>query len=209
MTHSLHRSGSVENLENDFVVFAMSAKGVNDSGSAAQMKRFFQIARRHHPANMGDMKTGNWSVIDEKVIENNIQDTSIVHAVYTDIETVTMVLKDLQEADLGLSVVVSGLFGPVHEACRKLDISPSPHTIEYSLGIWGKTGYLPTTDVLEISTMCGHGQVAFRLIQQAVAEIKHGVITPEQAAKRLAEPCVCGIFNPDRAALLLKQMAET
>jgi hypothetical protein len=68
MTHSLHRRGDVENLQNDFIVFAMSAKGVNDAGSAAQMKRFFQIARRHHPLNMGDMKTGNWSLIDEKIL---------------------------------------------------------------------------------------------------------------------------------------------
>ena len=208
MTHTLHRKGTEENLQNDFVVFAMSAKGVNDKDSAQKMKEFFQIVKKHHPKNMGDMKTGNWTVIDEKIIEKKIQDTSIIHSVFTDTKSVSEVLKDLQEADLGLSIVVSGLTKPVSNTCQKLGMSPAPHTIEYSLGIWGKVDLLPREEVLEVSTMCGHGQIAFQLIEEMVSDIKNGRFTPEQAANKLAEPCVCGIFNPVRAAELLRLMAE-
>lgn len=207
MTHSLHRVGTEENLRNDYVVFAMSAKGVNDAMSGERMREFYHIARKHNPINMGDMKTGNWFIVKESDIEGHIQDTSIVHAVYTDMDTVSAVLKDLMEADLGVSIVVSGLLGPVKHECHKLGMKPAPHTVEYSLGVWGKTTLLPEENVLEISTMCGHGQVAFGLIQDSVSEIKAGRTTPELAAKRLAEPCVCGIFNPVRAAELLKKMA--
>jgi hypothetical protein len=208
MTHSLHRQGTPENLQNDYVVFAMSAKGYNEVGSAAKMREFLRIVRRHGPVNMGDMKTGNWFQVEPEKIEADVQDTSIVHVVFNDIDTVAVVLKELQEADLGLSVVVSGLLGSVRETCRKLGMTPAPHTVEHSLGVWGKVELLPGEKVLKVSTMCGHGMVAFGLIKEAVADVKGGRSTPEEAARRLAEPCVCGIFNPVRAAELLRKMAD-
>jgi hypothetical protein len=208
MTHTLHRQGTLENLQNDYVLLSMSAKSHNEFGSAAKMREFLRIVRRHRPVNMGDIKTGNWFQVEPEEIEANVQDTSIVHAVFTDIGTVATVLKELQEANLGLSVVVSGLLGPVRETCCKLGMTPTPHTVEHSLGVWGKVGLLPGEEMLEISTMCGHGMVAFGLIEEAVADVKAGRKTPEEAARKLAEPCVCGIFNPIRAAELLKQMAD-
>jgi len=207
MTHSLHRRGTPDNLQNDYVVFAMSAKGVNDKGSAKAMKDFMEIARRHQPVNMGDMKTGNWFLNDLGMLEGKVQVTSIVHAVYTDLETVAEVLKELRQADLGVSIVVSGLFQPVQQACEKARLEHAPHTVEYSLGIWGKTSLLPDPAVLEISTMCGHGQIASQLIEEMAGQVRRGALTAEQAARKLAEPCVCGIFNPQRAAELLRLMA--
>jgi len=207
MTHTLHRQGTPENLRNDYVVFTMSAKGYNEDGSAAKMQEFLRIVRRHDPVNMGDMKTGNWFQVELEKIEAHIQDTSIIHAVFTDMDTVSAVLKDLQEADLGLSVVVSGLLGPVRETCHNLGMKPAPHTVEHSLGVSGKVELLPREQVLEISTMCGHGMVAFGLIEEALDDVKAGRRTPEEAARRLAEPCVCGIFNTVRAGELLKTMA--
>jgi len=38
-------------------------------------------------------------------------------------------------------------------------------------------------------------------------EIDEGRITSGEAGRRLAEPCVCGIFNPARAEELLENMA--
>lgn len=208
MTHSLHRQGTPENLQNDYVVFVMSAKGHNEAGSAAKMQEFLHIVQRHDPVNVGDMKTGNWFQVEPEKIDAGIQDTSIIHAVFTDIGTVAAVVQDLQGADLGLSVVVSGLLEPVHGMCCKLGMSPAPHTVEHSLGVWGKVDKLPEEEVLEFSTMCGHGMVAFDLIEEAIADVKAGRSTPEDAARRLAEPCVCGIFNPTRAADLLRSLAR-
>jgi len=207
MTHSLHRQGTPENLQNDYVIFTMSAKGYNEAGSAAQMQEFLRIVRRHDPVNAGDMKTGNWFQVGPEKIEARIQDTSIVHAVFTDVDIVAAVLKEVQEADLGLSVVVSGLLGPVREMCCRLGVTPAPHTVEHSLGVWGKVEALPGEETLEISTMCGHGMVSFGLIERAAADVKAGRSTPEEAARQLSEPCVCGIFNPVRAAELLRRMA--
>ena len=174
MTHSLHRQGTPENLKNDYVIFAMSAKEHNEVGSAGKMQHFMELMQKHQPVNVGDMKTGNWFKVPPGALTANIQDTSIVHAVFTDLETVAEVLKELQQADLGISVIVSGLLESVHDVCCHLGVNPAPHTIEHSLGIWGKTELLPSVSVLEISTMCGHGMVAFNLIEEAVADLRAG-----------------------------------
>lgn len=109
MTHTLHRRGTPGNLANDYVVFAMSAKGINEKDSATKMRQFMQIAQRYNPVNLGDMKTGNtYSVGTEKVMAD-IKDTSIVHAVFTDLETVAKVVQEVKDADLGMSVIISGL----------------------------------------------------------------------------------------------------
>jgi len=55
--------------------------------------------------------------------------------------------------------------------------------------------------------MCGHGMVTVKLIEDTVAKIKSGELTTENGAERLFKPCMCGIFNPKRAAELLTAMA--
>jgi len=119
---------------------------------------------------------------------------------------VTEVLKELREADLGQSVVVSGIFEYVDECLEKVGLKH--HTANFSLGIWGKTEKLPSEDILEVTTMCGHGLISANLVKSMVEEIKAGTKTPEAAAKVLAPPCACGIFNPARAAKLLAVMAK-
>jgi hypothetical protein len=56
--------------------------------------------------------------------------------------------------------------------------------------------------------MCGHGMVAGSLVDHYVKQIKRGKSTVSEAARKLAEPCVCGIFNFERAENLLKLMVE-
>jgi len=205
VTHTLHRRGTPENLANDYVVFAISAKGINEKDSATKMRQFMQIAQRYNPVNLGDMKTGNtYSVGTEKVMAD-IKDTSIVHAVFTDVETVAKVVQEVKDADLGMSVIISGLFDSAKECCQKTGLAL--HTVEHSLDIWGKTEKLAPEDVLEIATMCGHGMVAANLVVSMAEDIKAGRLSPEEAAKELAKQCCCGIFNPVRGAELLGAMA--
>ena len=207
MSHTLHRQGTRGNLAKDFVVLSMSAKGINEEGSAAKLQEFLRIALRCKPVNLGDMKTGNMYQQNPEEIIQRVKDTSIVHAVFTDANTVAEVLQEVKDADLGMSVVVSGLLKPVGQCCRRIGRKPAPHTIEYSLGVWGRTDRLPGDSVLELSTMCGHGMVAFNLIFDTVEEVRKGRVTCEEASRRLAKPCVCGVFNPARATELLKAMA--
>lgn len=205
MTHTLHRLGTSKNLRNDYVIFAMSAKGINERGSAAKLRRFMEIALGHNPINAGDMKTGNILSHGKETILENIQDVSIVHAVFDDEARVAAVLRDVKEADLGISVVVSGLMDGV-ERCAKAT-GTRRHTVEWSLGVWGRYDLLPSREVLEIETMCGHGMVAASLVERMALEVRRGRMSADDAALQLARPCVCGVFNPVRTALLLRAMA--
>ena len=206
MTHTLHRAGDLNSLRGDFVVFTMSAKTVNAAGSAAKMQEFLEIVEKHNPVNFGDMKTGNIFNTDRDTIYDSIRDTSIVHSVFTDRETVVKVIADLKAADLGTSVVISGLVDETDAICQENDLAM--HTVEYSGGIHGRTEKLPTLPVLEVTTMCGHGMVASNLVAHLAERVKKGKMTPEEAGEELAKPCQCGVFNPKRAAELVKKAAE-
>lgn len=206
MTHTLHRQGTNDNLTNDYVVLTMSAKGINEKDSADKMRKFLRIAQRRNPVNMGDMITGNiYSVGIDEVIDK-AKDTSIVHAVFTDIGKVAKLIQEVKDADLGISVIISGLFDSVRECCQKTGLSL--HTLEHSLGIWGKTDKLPNMGLLEVTTMCGHGMVAANLVISVTKDIRAGRLTPEDAARELAKQCCCGVFNPIRAAELIKIAAS-
>lgn len=205
MTHTLHRFGTPADLACDYVVFAMSAKGINEVGSAAKLRRFLEIAFHHNPNNAGDMKTGNILSHSREEILGGIQDISIVHAVFTDEATVAAVLQDVAKADLGVSVVVSGLAGQVNECARLAGLRR--HTTEWSLGVWGRTDLLPDKGIMEITTMCGHGMVSAEWVRRKAQLIRRGEATAQAAARELARSCVCGIFNLDRAAKLLAVMA--
>ena len=58
MTNTLHRYGSGESFKDDYIVFAISARGVNDNGAVEKERRFLEIARKHNPVNMGDASHG-------------------------------------------------------------------------------------------------------------------------------------------------------
>jgi len=205
MTHTLHRRGSEESLDKDYVLLCMAAKGINEDGSEEKMREFLRINLRHNPVNIGDMRTGNmYNVRIDEILEI-VTSTSIVHGVFNDRETVTHVLRDLKEADLGMSVVVSGPFRCVGEICQNTGLSP--HSVDYSLDIWGKREKLPSDEILEVTTMCGHAMVASNLVKLLVNDIKAGNISPVDAGMELAKLCECGIFNPSRAVELLNAMA--
>ena len=82
------------------------------------------------------------------------------------------------------------------------------HTANFSLGVWGKKEKLPSDDILQVTTMCGHALIAPNLVKAMVSEIKAGRKTPEEAAKVLMPQCACGVFNPARAAKLMSAMAN-
>lgn len=205
MTHTLHRLGNTDNLREDYVVFAMSAKGINEKGSYVAMRRFLELAFELDPVNAGDMKTGNILTHSRQEILDSVQDVSIVHAVFTEEDKVAKLLERLREVDLGISVVVSGLFDRVRGCARQAGLRQ--HTVECSAGVWGRTERLPDAQVMEITTMCGHGMVAAGLVEQLARAVRRGRINAEEAGLELARPCVCGVFNPVRAARLLKAIA--
>ena len=204
MTHSLHRRGTAENLSEDYVMLCLPGISVNDDDHDAKLKKFLSIAVRHNPVNIGAISLGNMYSHKAEDVVNSAH--GIVHAVFVKKEEVVDALKELKEADVGMSVVVSGIFENVDQCLEKAGLKH--HTANFSLGIWGKTEKLPSDDILEITTMCGHAMIAPNLVKAMAGEIKTGRKTPEEAAKVLAPHCACGIFNPDRAAKLLAAMAS-
>lgn len=200
MTHTLHRHGRF--LDRDFVVLAMSAKGINESGSAEKLRAFLRLADKHHPVNFGDIKSGNRSELSIEDLLARVEDTSVVHAAFDALAPVEAFVAELGRADLGLSIVVTGDTDDVRQMCVRR-FNREPHTVEHSLGIWGRIDRLPPARLLEVTTMCGHAVVSARLVEKLMNEVKSGRKTPEEAAAELARPCVCGVFNPSRAAALL------
>ncbi len=204
MTHTLHRLGTEGNLSSDFPMLCMAAQGFNTEGSKPKLQEFLRIALRHNPVNLGEMKYGNmYSHSVEQVVENA---SAIVHALFDNEAAVVAFMKDLKQADLGLSVVISGLFSAVNRCAKEAGLKP--HTVEYSLGIWGNTQRLPEPQVLEVTTMCGHGLLSSNLVKSLVNDIRSGAKTADVAARELARSCCCGVFNPTRASQLLLAAAK-
>jgi hypothetical protein len=204
MTHTLHRRGDRESLTCDYIVFTMSAKKFNEDGSADKMRAFLRILMDHHPVNFGDMQTGNRYVKSREEILDHIESTSIVHGVFTDPEEVIRVLKDLKAADLGMSVVVTGIHESTEDCCREGGLQK--HTIEHSMGIFGELQKLPSDAFLQLTTMCGHGMVPANLVESVLVDIRKGRKSYQEGALSLTRPCVCGIYNPVRAERLLRKL---
>ncbi len=206
MTHSLHRQGSVESLKNDFVMYARCSRGVNLDGAEPKVRRIVDIVFDEGPNNAGDsphrasIAAGN---LDREAALEFQKNTRGFICSFDDREKMKRVLERLKEDDLGISIVVSGLIDDVMEMAREVGLKP--HTINLSLGIRGKKELLPGPDVMEFTTMCGHGLVPAKLVEKAVAEVRAGTRTVEDAARMVGKPCICGIVNLTRAAQLLQR----
>ena len=79
------------------------------------------------------------------------------------------------------------------------------HSVGYSLGFQGKTEKLPNSQVLMLTTMCGHGMVSHNLAKKMIDWVREGRRNPGQAASYLARFCTCGIYNPTRAVRILEE----
>jgi hypothetical protein len=142
------------------------------------------------------------------------QGSSVVAAVYTDLEPVVGLLQDLQgtwlddlrKKGVPISIVLSGLFGDIHSCCGRTGLKE--HTYLHSLGFRGTTERLPSDTELELLTMCGHGLVSINRMRALVRDVGKGLITPEEAAHDIAKPCVCGIVNMERAAKVFARLAH-
>lgn len=215
MTHTLHRQGPVETLEKDFCVLALVARQfdlANDERKASAVKRLQGICEtmaRHDPANLGSLYVTNGTYAHDmsaEEIKAGLKPNGFVLCVYSDRNKLRDVLAELKEKDYGISITVSGLIDRVFDTCEEVGLMP--HTISYSVGIWGKKNLLPKMELLEISSMCGHAMTSANLVNKAIQDIKAGRMTAQVAAKAIAKPCACGCFNTDRAAELLQKAAS-
>lgn len=220
MTNTLHRFGTPETQGNDFIVFVMAAKGINETGAIPKLKEFLRLAQRHKPVNMAHSHSGgiyraseglnplaHWRRGDERLdperIIEQIDVCSTVTAVFDTWDAMAAFVRDLKQADLGLSVNISALTDEANKCCAQAGITR--HSVEYSLGFHGDLNRLPDRHTLELSTMCGHGMVSHNFAKKMIDMVRENRRTPEQAATYLAKFCTCGIFNVTRARRILEQ----
>ncbi len=206
MTHTSHRQGTIESLKGDWIVLMMAARGINDTDCNPTFKEFFKLGLKHLPINAGTHSVGNvlslgWEQFLEEVSKNRKVRSGLM--VFDNPDNVIGFIKDLVQADFGISVVVSGLHAGVDGICQKAGIRR--HTAQYSLGVWGKTEKLPHPKILEITTMCGHAHIPFNLVHRMAKAVKEKALTLAEASEELGKPCICGAFNTTRAQILLKE----
>jgi len=63
---------------------------------------------------------------------------------------------------------------------------------------------MPNTQVLALTTMCGHGMISSRLGKKMIDWVKENRRSPEEAVTYLTRFCSCGVFNPARARRILE-----
>lgn len=206
MTHSLHRSGDIESQKKDFNWFMYQTKGVNDVGIKPKALEFIAAAEAEGSENWGDVKTGPITRFTSEEIQEKITDKSRIRGVFTKREQVVGFLKRIKEKKLGQSVVITGILSEVIPACKEAGVTP--HSINYSLGVWGKKDKLPDDVTLSITTMCGHHMIPPKFVRHIMRQVEAGKMTPEQGATRLSDFCYCGIFNQVRCADIIKTEIE-
>ncbi len=217
MTNTLHRFGDSESFQDDYIVFAIPAKGKNDAGSLPKLKQFLEMALPFKPINLGDARNGgalrpcksmdptnHWTREhnpDFRAVINGLDAPTTVSVVFDNRPSAEGFVKAVKEADLGMCVTVSTSIDGAEQICWAAN--QPRHSINYSLGFEGKTEKLPNQQVLTLSTMCGHGMVSHSLAKKMIDWVKEGRRTPEEASAYLARFCSCGIFNTTRAVRII------
>ena len=218
MTNTLHRYGKAEAFRDDYIIFAIPSKGKNDQGALEKLKTFLKICVRHHPSNLGasgkssfrpstnlnpsvhwkrDLRPNFGAVID------GVKRAGTVGAVFDARDKAVACLREVIDADLGLSVNISTSVEGARDVGQACGIPR--HSIEYSLGFTDPHDHLPRSQILELATMCGHGMISFHLAQKMVDMVREGRRTPAQAVTTLTRFCPCGVYNPTRALRLVEE----
>ncbi|PWT99032.1 MAG: hypothetical protein C5B51_28010 [Terriglobia bacterium] len=218
MTNTLHRFGDAASFRDDYVVFAIAAKGKNDQGSLEGLRKFLKIAVEYKPVNLGDARHGgalrpsrslnplnHWRrdvSLDFQAVIDGLDHPTTCAAVFDNRPAAEDFVKRIKEEDLGLSVNISTSIDGAEQCCHHACIPR--HSVGYSLGFEGATEKLPNSQVLMLSTMCGHGMISHSLAKKMIDFVKEGRRTPKDAAATLMRFCSCGVFNPSRAERIIE-----
>lgn len=221
MTNTLHRYGNSQSFRDDYIIFAIPSKGKNDEDSVPKLKAFLRICAKHRPSNMGNGNRGgiaperglhptahwnrNSSPDWEKVIEG-VNKPGTVSAVFATEEQAQACLKEVVDADFGISVNMSTSVENASRAAQSCGIHR--HSVEYALAFNDPHDHLPNSQVLGLSTMCGHGMVSFNMARKMLDMVREGRRTPDEAVNTLVRLCPCGVYNPVRAKRLLEEASR-
>jgi hypothetical protein len=219
MTNTLHRYGNAESFHDDFIVFACPSRGKNDQNCIPKLKRFLEIALEFRPIGLGNTSYGgvyrpysnltpraHWKrdfAPDFCAVIDSVDQVSLVSATFDNLEAAQDFFKAVKTADFGLSVNISTSIEGAKQCCCAA--KQPRHSLGYSLGFEGDLEKLPNSQVLTLTTMCGHGLVSASMAKKMIDWVKEGRRTPEQAVTYLARFCSCGVFNTARAKRVLEE----
>jgi hypothetical protein len=228
MTNTLHRytehyagdrdAEGTAPVTDDFIVFAMASKGLNDDDLVGRYRRFLELALEHDPVNIGDATHGGWlrpqrdltpvnhwrrdHHPDAAAVLRDVDGPTTVAAVFDTYQKLRAFVDALARADLGISINIAAPMDAAQRCCK--DTGLARHSVEYSVGFRGRVDRLPDARTLELSTMCGHGMVSAGFARKMLDWVKEDRRTPAEAAAYLARFCSCGVFNTCRAERLLE-----
>jgi len=218
MTNTLHRFGDAESFRDDYVIFAIPSRGNNPENTLPALRRFLEIAIEYKPVNLGDARNGgalrpscslsplnHWwrdNSLNYQAVLDGLTHPTTCSAVFDNPKAAEDFLTRIKEEDLGLSVNISTSIDGAEQCCNRAGIRR--HSVGYSLGFEGETEKLPNSQVLMLSTMCGHGMISHSLAKKMIDFVKEGRRTPKEAASVLTRFCSCGVFNPVRAARIIE-----
>lgn len=228
MTNTLHRYSEHYALEpapnpapvrDDYIVFAMASRDLNDDDLVEKYRAFLRLALKHKPVNIGDATKGgalrprqdmnptaHWRrghQPDPEQVIAGIEGHTTVAAVFDNYAAMEAFVEELKAADLGISVNISAPMAEAERCCR--DAGIVRHSVEYSLGFRGRVDKLPDAKTLELSTMCGHGMLSADFVGKMVDWVKENRRTPAEAARYMARFCTCGVFNVSRAERIIRK----
>ena len=228
MTNTLHRYSehyafepppNPQPVRNDFIVFAMASRGINDEQLVDKYRTFLRLALKHNPVNIGDATKGgvlrprqdmnptaHWKrdqLPNPDEVIAGIEGHTTVAAVFENYADMTAFVAAVRAANLGISVNISAPIDAAERCCR--DTGITRHSVEYSLGFCGRVDRLPDATTLELSTMCGHGMLSANFAMKMVDWVKENRRSPEEAARYMARFCICGVFNIKRAEGIIEK----
>jgi len=201
MTHTLHRQGSVESLKEDYIVLVV---GMDIPFGACRMRLHRKFPGIYEIVKKILLKMGILNML--RTIKKIRPRRRRQGPVFSNKKELVTYLKELKQKRTGRSVVVSGLFEEVNDCLKEINLTP--HTVQFSLGIFGKKELLPGEEILEITTMCGHHMISPRLVEKLAADIKEGKISSKEAVRVMSRQCVCSVCNEPRARKLIEALAK-
>src|SRR3990167_2330695 len=176
MTNTLHRysehyaferTSNPEPIKDDYIVFAMASRGLNDENLVDKYRRFLRLALKHNPVNIGDASKGgalrprtdmnptaHWRrdhTPDPEQVIAGIEGYTTVAAVFDSYEAMRVLVEEVKGANLGISVNISAPMDDARRCCEETSIPR--HSVEYSIGFCGRVDKLPDGTTLELSTM--------------------------------------------------------
>lgn len=142
MTHSLHRRGTRESLEGDYVLIAMTSNK-NKEATKPVLSDVARIVLEAGVSNTGSsgLETNVPLGFDQDWFIQSIPQYHGRLSSFSSKEKLREALMKLKEADLGISITVSGLIDEVIPMPQEIGLKP--HTINLSLGIIGKSEKCP------------------------------------------------------------------